>query len=86
MVASEFVGTSITSQAWGQEKLNAFLPDNPHMKLVDSRFRGYVRVEITPAQLRADLRAMESVTSREAACNTLASFVVEDGKPGPQKA
>ena len=86
VVASEFVGTSITSQAWGQEKLNAFLPDNPHMKLVDSRFRGYVRVEITPAQLRADLRAMESVTSREAACNTLASFVVEDGKPGPQKA
>jgi alkaline phosphatase D len=86
VVASEFVGTSITSQAWAQEKLNAFLPDNPHMKLVDSRFRGYVRVELTPAQLRADLRAMESVTNPDAACNTLASYVVEDGKPGPQRA
>jgi alkaline phosphatase D len=86
VVASEFVGTSITSQAWAQERVNAFLPDNPHMKLVDSRFRGYVRVELTPAQLRADLRAMESVTNRDAACNTLASFAVEDGRPGPQKA
>ncbi len=86
VVASEFVGTSITSQAWPQERLNRFLPDNPHMKLVDSRYRGYVRVEVTPGRMRADLRAMESVQSRDAACNTLASFVVEDGKPGPQRA
>lgn len=85
VVASEFVGTSITSQAWAQERLNRLLHDNPHMKLVDSRYRGYVRVEITPGRMRADLRAMESVLQREAACNTLASFVVEDGKPGPQR-
>jgi len=86
VVASEFVGTSITSQAWPQERLNAFLPDNPHMKLVDSRYRGYVRMELTPAQMRTDLRAMESVTKPEAACSTLASFVVEDGKAGPRPA
>jgi alkaline phosphatase D len=86
VVASEFVGTSITSQAWSQERLNAFLPDNPHMKLVDSRYRGYLRAELTPAQMRVDLRAMESVTTPGAACRTLASFVVEDGRPGPQKA
>ena len=61
------------------------LPDNPHMKLLDSRYRGYVRVEVTPKQMRADLRAMESVQARDARCNTLASFVVEDGKPGPQR-
>jgi alkaline phosphatase D len=85
VVASEFVGTSITSQAWPQEKLNEFLPDNPHMKLVDSRFRGYVRVEVAPGRLRADLRAMESVTNPDAACNTLASFAVEDGRAGPQR-
>jgi alkaline phosphatase D len=86
VVASEFVSTSITSQAWPQERLNAFLPDNPHMKLVDSRYRGYVRVELTPAQMRTELRAMESVTKAGAACSTLASFVVEDGRPGPQPA
>ena len=85
VVASEFVSTSITSQAWAQERLNAFLLDNPHMKLVDSRARGYVRVEVTTTQMRADLRAMASVAKPDAACSTLASFVVEDGKAGPQK-
>jgi alkaline phosphatase D len=86
VVASEFVGTSITSQAWSQERLNQYLPDNPHMLLVDSRYRGYVRAEVTAKRMTADLRAMESVATREAPCNTLASFVVEDGKPGPQRA
>ena len=85
VVASEFVATSITAQAWAQEKLNTFLPDNPHMKLVDSRYRGYVRVDVTPVQMRADLRAMESVAKPGAACNTLASFVVGNGRAGPQK-
>ena len=86
-VASEFVGTAITSQAsFTQEMLNRLLPDNPHVKLADSRFRGYARMEITQTRIVTDLRAMESVASRDAACNTLASFVIEDGRPGPQKA
>ncbi|MDA1117531.1 MAG: alkaline phosphatase D family protein [Proteobacteria bacterium] len=86
VVASEFVGTSITSQAASQERLNRLLPDNPHIKLLDSRYRGYVRVEVTPGSMRAELRAMESVQARDAACNTLATFVVEDGKAGPHRA
>ena len=85
-IASEFVGTSITSQGWPQGRLERFLPDNPHLKLVDSRFRGYVRVELTPHALRADLRAMESVLTPGAGCSTLASYVVESGRPGPQRA
>jgi len=84
-IASEFVCTSITSQGWAQERLNAFLPDNPHMKLLDSRYRGYVRMEVTAKETRADLRAMDSVTHPAAACSTLASFVVEDGRPGPRR-
>jgi alkaline phosphatase D len=87
VVASEIVGTSITSESGrSQEWFESLLPDNPHMKLVDSRHRGYVRVELTPALLRADLRAMETVQRRDAACRTLATFVVEDGKPGPRPA
>jgi alkaline phosphatase D len=86
VVASEFVGTSITSQGWSQERFNEFLPDNPHMLLAESRHRGYVRVEVTPKLWRADLRAMDTVRTREADCRTLASFVVEDGRAGPLKA
>ena len=33
--------------------------------------------------VQTDLRAMESVQRRDAACSTLATFVVEDGRPGP---
>jgi hypothetical protein len=36
--------------------------------------------------MQVDLRAMRSVQSRDAACDTLASFIVENGRPGPQKA
>ena len=86
-VASEFVGTAITSQSsFTQEMLDRLLPENPHVKLADSRFRGYARMEITQARIVTDLRAMGSVASRDAACSTLASFIVEDGRPGPQKA
>jgi alkaline phosphatase D len=86
VVASEFVTSSITSQSWAQERLNEFLPDNPHILLADSRFRGYTRVEVSSARLQVDLRAVESVQRRDASCSTLASFVVENGKPGPLRA
>ena len=36
--------------------------------------------------IQADLRAMRSVTQPRAAVDTLASFVVEDGRPGAQRA
>jgi len=86
VVASEFVGTSITSQGWSQERLDKLLPDNPHMKLLDSRYRGYVRAEVTAKAFTAELRAMQTVKSRESPCVTLATFVVEDGRPGLQRA
>jgi alkaline phosphatase D len=86
VVASEFVCTSITSQAWSQERLNQYLPDNPHILLADSRYRGYARADLRPGRMQVDLRAMASVRTRDAACSTLASFVVEDGRPGPVRA
>jgi alkaline phosphatase D len=56
------------------------------MKLMDSRYRGYTRIEVTAKEIRADLRAMESVQRRDAACSTLATFTVADGRPGPLRA
>lgn len=86
VVGSEFCGTSITSQGPSQKFVEAALAENTHLKYGRGDKRGYVRVEIKPKQLHADLRAMESVQTRDAACSTLARFVVEDGRPGPQKA
>jgi alkaline phosphatase D len=86
IVASEFVGTSITSQAWPPERMNELRPDNPHLVHAESRYRGYTRVEITPRRWTADLRGMASVRERDASCSTIATYVVEDGRPGPLKA
>jgi alkaline phosphatase D len=85
-VASEFVTTSVTSESWSQERLNQYLPDNPHILLADSRLRGYTRVDVTPKRFQVDLRGMETVQRRDAACSTIATFVVEDGKRGPVRA
>jgi alkaline phosphatase D len=85
-VASEFTGTSITSQAWSYEQLLKFLVDNPHIKFADGRKRGYARFDLAPQRLSADLRGMDSVQTRDAACSTTATFIVEDGKAGAMKA
>jgi len=86
VLATEIVGTSISSQAGTQEALNRLLPDNPQVKFAASEHRGYTRLELTPEKLQVDLRAMETVQRRDANCSTLASFVVENGIPGAQRA
>jgi alkaline phosphatase D len=85
-VASEFVGTSISSQGWAQERVNRFLPDNPHILFAESRYRGYTRVDVTRERWLTELRVVPSVRTRDVPCKTLASFAVEDGRPGPVKA
>jgi alkaline phosphatase D len=86
VVATELVGTSITSQGFRQEVLDALRADNPHVRFVDGTRRGYVRVDLTPQRLQADLRAMRTVTDPRGECDTLATFVVEDGNPGAVRA
>jgi alkaline phosphatase D len=85
-VASEFGSGSVTSQGAPMERVKPLLAKNPHVKLVESSKRGYVRLELTPEGCRADLRALDTVKTADAACSTLESFVVEDGRPGPKAA
>src|SRR5574341_450539 len=86
IVAAEFTGTSITSQGLAQGRIAPLLADNPHILYADTRYRGYVRLDAKEKLLQADLRAMQSVQTRDAPCSTLVSFVVEDGRPGPLRA
>jgi alkaline phosphatase D len=86
IIAPEFITTSITSQAWSQERVNRLLPDNPHILLADGRYRGYTRVRLTRERWRADLRIVDTVQRRDANCSTLATYIVENGRPAPLKA
>ena len=83
-VASEFVGTSVTSEGVPYDRFRSFLPENPHVRFFESRERGYARVEITPQHWRTDFRAVSTITRPEAGVRTLVSYVVESGKPGAQ--
>ncbi len=86
VVASEFTGTSITSESLSQDLIDSWRPENPHIRFAEGRYRGYLRVDVSPLRMLVDMRAMETVLKRDSSCSTLASWVVEDGKAGPQKA
>jgi alkaline phosphatase D len=84
VVATEFVGTSMTSGGDGSDEpvsLASLRAENPFVKFHNGN-RGYVRCEITPAALYADFRVVEYVTRPGAGIRTRARFVVEDGRPG----
>jgi alkaline phosphatase D len=83
-VATEFVGTSITSSDVDYESVARDLPRNPHVRYFDSRWRGYLYCEITPESWRTELRIVDDVTLAASGGRTLASFYVEDGRPGAQ--
>ncbi len=67
-----------------QNYLDKLSLSNPHLKYARGDRRGYVRVNIEKSRLIADMRGMTSVRSSDADCETLASFVVEDGRRGPR--
>jgi alkaline phosphatase D len=87
-VGSEFVGTSISSGGDGSdhsERLSKALPDNLHVKFQSSR-RGYLRCHLDGAAWRTDLCVLPYVSRPGAPVETAASFVIEDGSPGLQRA
>jgi len=86
VVATEFVGTSITSDGPPYDLFTGFLPDNPHIRFFESRKRGYVSVDVDTKQMTTRLRAISDVTDPKAGVSTLKTFAVENGKPGVAEA
>jgi len=82
VVATEFVGTSVSASGPSYDTFAAFLQDNPHVQFFESRKRGYVSVDVDAGQLTTRLRAISDVTDPKASVSTLKSFAVENGKPG----
>ena len=84
VVATEFVGTSITSGGDGTampDRLKTVMANNPFLKFYNGQ-RGYVTCEVTPTQMRAKYQGVDYVTKPGAPLVTRATFVVESGRPG----
>lgn len=87
IVATEFVGTSITSTGDGGDRsplMDAMVSENACVRFANNQ-RGYVRFDLRPKELKADFRVVEYVTRPGSPIKTRASFVVEDGKAGAQE-
>lgn len=85
IVATEFVGTSVTSDGPPFDTFSAILPFNPHVKFFDSRQRGYVSVTLDERQMQTRFRVISDRRDPFATVSNLAQFVVEDGKAGAQQ-
>ena len=84
-VATEFVGTSISSNGdipvYGPY-YGPMIRANPHIKFFDGDRRGYVRCNVDRRRWRTDLRMVSTVSRPDAPVSTFASFEVESGRPG----
>jgi alkaline phosphatase D len=81
-VATEFVGSSITSDPPPREQILAFLPENPHVRYFESRHRGYVAVDLTRDRMETRMQVISDRRDPKATVFTIRRFVVEGGKPG----
>jgi len=88
IVATEFVGTSISSGGNGPKvapMLDTLLSKNPGL-VYHNRERGYVRCTVTPQRWTSDYVAVEDVLQPGGKVLTRETFVVEAGQPGAKKA
>ena len=81
-IATEFVGTSISSRGVPYERFAKFLPNNPHVRFFESRLRGYVSVELTHPTMTTRFRTVADVRDPNSSISTLRTFMIEDGRPG----
>lgn len=88
VVATEFVGTSISSGGDGVDRTKnteAMLSENPFVKYFNAQ-RGYVSCEVTPKTWTSRYRIVPVVTKPDGAVETRKTFVVEIGRPGAVEA
>ncbi|RMG41943.1 MAG: alkaline phosphatase [Planctomycetota bacterium] len=87
VVATEFVGTSLTSGGNGGNRIAEFeraVRNNGFVRWYNSN-RGYVTCEVTPQRWTTDFRITPFVDRPGSPVKTAASFVVENGRPGAQR-
>jgi alkaline phosphatase D len=82
IVATEFVGTSISSYALPYEVLAQTLNESPHVHFFESRKRGYVSVDLDRSRMNVRMRVVSDAHDPSATISTLKTFAVENGKPG----
>lgn len=88
VVATEFVGTSISSGGNGADRIDIhdeLLSDNPCVQFHNAQ-RGYVRCTVTPESWTSEFMVVDVVTRPGGRVTPRAAFVVEAGTAGAHPA
>lgn len=89
IVGSEFAGTAITSGGMNSEAQQSRLKDvaqQPHLKWFEGIKRGYVSCTLDRTLWRSDFLQVADIKIPESPVTVGETWVVEDGKPGVQRA
>ncbi len=86
IVATEFVGTSISSHPPPHDVFVKYVAESPQVRFFDARKRGYALATVRADRLEVDFRAVSDARDPQATVSTLARFAVESGRPGVQPA
>ena len=82
VVATEFVGGSITSQGPTNDRLQGFMAKNPHVRSALGEVNGYGVVALDAKKAVVSFRVLSDVRDPAAGLSTIRRFVVERGRPG----
>jgi alkaline phosphatase D len=86
IVATELVGTSITSSFALEALVRDAVASQPTIKYFEGTKHGYVRADLDRDRLQADFRYVSAIDTPTATVETAASFVTEAGAPGASPA
>ncbi len=81
-IATEIVTTCLAARNGPEALFGPARALNPHVRFLGNRHAGYVALDITPAAMTVDLRAVGDLADPSSRCTSLARFTVEDGRPG----
>jgi alkaline phosphatase D len=81
-VATEFVGTSISSHGLPYEPFKSKTAWYPHIHFFESRKRGYSLVDLDHQRLSISFKIISNAADPTTNVSTLRTFTVEDGRSG----
>jgi len=84
-VATEFVGTSISSGCGWAQAIKNGLPANPHTRYINPDKRGWTRCTVTPEEFRSDYLVVASAADTASPAVVDASFGVRNGHAGAER-
>ncbi|NEX61109.1 alkaline phosphatase D family protein [Noviherbaspirillum galbum] len=85
VIATEFCGTSVTSNSRPQARTDRYVAQNPHIAYGRSDIRGFVMMDVTPAGMDVRFQGLDDVHRADTPASTVAQFSVEAGRPGLRK-